>query len=759
LESVFNAVQDGIVVTDLEGNFLLINEAEAAINGFPSAEAMKRELAFYQDLYELTYPDGQLVPFEQWPINQILQGKSMRDWELCARRRDTGQEWRLSFSGEPVRDSQGKQILAVVGTRDITKRKRTEAALRASEAQAAGIIESAMDAIVTVDAQQRIVLFNSAAEQMFQCPAARALGQPLDHFIPTRYRQAHQQHVADFGQTHVTRRAMGALGAIYGLRANGEEFPVEASISQIETQGQKLFSVILRDITQRKQDEERLREQAAMLNQAREAILVRDLDGGLRFWNQGAERLYGWQAEEVVDRPVVELLYLGKTAQLEEATKAVVEQGEWKGELRQFTKDRRELVVDGHWTLIRDEQGTPKSILAINSDITEKKKLEAQFLRTQRLESLGTLAGGIAHDLNNILSPVLMGVQMLQMRATDASEQRWLDVIRGNVERGAEMIKQILLFTRGVQGERVPLDTKHLIRETVKILGETFPKSIEVRSMIAQELALVCGDATQLQQVLMNLCVNARDAMPSGGRLLIEAMNNIIDEQYTAFAPDARPGPYVQLTISDTGTGIPEEVKDKIFDPFFTTKELGKGTGLGLSTVLGIVKSHQGFINVYSEAGRGTRFTVYLPAYTNGSTAHPAAQQLEMPAGQGELILVVDDEAAVREITRTTLETFGYRVLTASDGTEALTVYAQQSGEIHAVLTDMMMPYMDGPTTIRALQKLNPHVKVIASSGLAEEEKVKSVAALGVNHFLAKPYSADRLLKTLADLLRGGAAG
>jgi CheY-like chemotaxis protein len=207
--------------------------------------------------------------------------------------------------------------------------------------------------------------------------------------------------------------------------------------------------------------------------------------------------------------------------------------------------------------------------------------------------------------------------------------------------------------------------------------------------------------------------------------------------------------------ISDNGTGIPEEVKDKIFDPFFTTKELGKGTGLGLSTALGIVKSHKGFINVYSEAGQGTKFTVYLPAHMAGRTAQLAAKQIEMPAGRNELILVVDDEASVREITRATLESFGYRVLLASDGTDALALYAQHGSEIQAVLTDAMMPYMDGPATIRALQQLNQQIKVIASSGLAEQERVNEMAALGVSHFLPKPYTADRLLKLLAKALQG----
>jgi PAS domain S-box-containing protein len=615
------------------------------------------------------------------------------------------------------------------------------------------LLDAAPSAMLGVDERGRIVLANNQAERLFGYTQDELSERPIEMLIPERFRVTHADHRAGFFQ-QPSSRPMGAGRDLYGVRKDGSEFPVEIGLNPLATErGMMVLSTIV-DITERKRAEEKLREQAAMLNQAQEAILVREMDGGIRFWNRGAERLYGWQAEEVLDRPVSELLNGGDSSELDDTFKVVVEKGEWRGEIRQFTKDGRELTVEAHWTLIRDEQGHPKSVLAINTDITEKKKLEAQFLRAQRLESLGTLAGGIAHDLNNILSPVLMGVQMLQMKFTDAGEQRLLEIMRGNVERGAEMIKQILLFTRGVQGERVPLQPKQIIKETVKIIGETFPKSIEIKFFIPEELALVSGDATQLQQVLMNLCVNARDAMPHGGRLLIEAVNTAMDEQQAAFAPDARPGQYVRLLISDTGTGIPEEVKDKIFDPFFTTKELGKGTGLGLSTALGIVKSHKGFIHVYSEAGQGTKFTVYLPAHTAGRTAQLAAKQVEMPAGRGELILVVDDEASVREITRATLESFGYRVLLASDGTDALALYAQHGSEIQAVLTDAMMPYMDGPATIRALQQLNQQIKVIASSGLAEQERVSEMAALGVSHFLPKPYTADRLLKLLAQALQ-----
>jgi CheY-like chemotaxis protein len=319
--------------------------------------------------------------------------------------------------------------------------------------------------------------------------------------------------------------------------------------------------------------------------------------------------------------------------------------------------------------------------------------------------------------------------------------------------RGGEMIKQVLSFARGVEGEYIPLQPTHLIKEIIKILADTMPKDIEITFSVAPDLRSVSGDATQLHQVLMNLCVNARDAMPHGGKLRIEAENVDIDEHYARMNVEAKPGKYVSLGVTDTGLGIPDQNLSKIFDPFFTTKEHGKGTGLGLSTVAGIVRSHGGFISVYSEVGRGARFRVYLPAIeAQSAQAQPARRDL--PTGNGELILVVDDENAIREVAKETLSAFGYRAIIAGDGAEAMAVFAAHKDEVKVVITDMMMPYMDGPATIRALRRLDPKVKIIATSGLKAEDKIADAAQLGVKTFLPKPYTAEKLLKTVAAVLK-----
>jgi CheY-like chemotaxis protein len=297
------------------------------------------------------------------------------------------------------------------------------------------------------------------------------------------------------------------------------------------------------------------------------------------------------------------------------------------------------------------------------------------------------------------------------------------------------------------------LQPKHLVKDVVKILKDTLPKSVAINYEVPNDLWMISADATQVHQVLMNLCVNARDAMPHGGELTLRAENVTLDNAYARMHIEAKPGHYVMLTVADTGAGITPEVVSRIFEPFFTTKEIGKGTGLGLSTALTIVRSHGGFINVYSEPKKGTQFTVYLPAIESARAERAEKIRVELPSGDGELILVVDDEDAIRQITKGTLETFGYRVLVASDGTEAVALYAQNLGEVEAVITDMMMPFMDGPATIRALQKMNPRVRVIAASGLAAADKESEALALGVRMFLPKPYTAEKLLKALAEIL------
>jgi two-component system, cell cycle sensor histidine kinase and response regulator CckA len=507
----------------------------------------------------------------------------------------------------------------------------------------------------------------------------------------------------------------------------------------------------LRYAIERHRADERIREQASLIDMAHDAILVCDLQGCICFWNRGAQSLYGWTAAEALGHKLEDLLFKEPDAQLQAAEESLRTRGKWSGEFQQITKDGQEVFVDSRWTLVHDAKGRPRSKLVTNTDITEKKNLQTQFLRTQRLESIGTLAGGIAHDLNNVLTPILMTAKLLRRPRPDAERLQLLETLQASAERGAEMVKQVLAFAGGVEGQRAPVHIEQIIAEVKTLLDHTLPKSIDVKIEIEDELFAVLGDHTQLSQVLMNLCVNARDAMPQGGRLTIRAGNISVEEP----APfHAQPGPFVRISVEDTGSGIPAHLIDKVFDPFFTTKPPGKGTGLGLSTVLGIVQSHGGFIQAYSEAGQGTKFTVHLPAVTADAGAEAAAVPSECPAGRGQLILVVDDETFIVESARSTLEEAGYRVLTATDGRDAIALYQARPGQIDAVLLDMMMPVMDGPATIRALQEIDPNVRIIATSGLRLSGKDARSVAAGARALLQKPYSEEQLLAAIGKVLR-----
>ena len=494
--------------------------------------------------------------------------------------------------------------------------------------------------------------------------------------------------------------------------------------------------------------ETQIRAQASLLDLAQDAIMVRDLDDRILYWNRGAERLYGWSAQAAVGRKVTELYYR-EPASFLAAKERLLQTGRWTGELPQVTQDGREVMVSGRWTMVRDERGQPKSILIINTDITEKKKLEAQFLRAQRLESVGQLASGIAHDLNNILMPIMMLTPVLLETIHDPEMVSLVETMETSAKRGADIVKQVLTFSRGIVSQKAPLQTRHLVKEVAGIALETFPRSITVKTNAPSDLWLVEGDATQLHQVVMNLCVNARDAMPNGGVLTLAAENVRLDEEAASKMPHAKSGPHVVWTISDTGTGISAEVVDRIFDPFFTTKEPGRGTGLGLSTVLGIVRNHGGWVEVTSQPGQGSQFKVFLPAMTADSSAAPANDSTSAVRGRGELILVVDDEEPVRRLINHVLEQHGYRTLVAPGGEEGARLYAQQSKGIDLLLTDMDMPRPNGAALVQTVRQTNPEARIICMSGHPDRDGLEPPPAT----FLAKPFTPRELLHTIEQVL------
>ena len=503
------------------------------------------------------------------------------------------------------------------------------------------------------------------------------------------------------------------------------------------------------------QASERIREQAELIDLAPDAIIVCDLGQRITHWNPAAVRLYGWSAAEALGQRADVLLARSDDADSPEVEP--ISSDEWRSEVTQMTRDEQEIIVDSRGRLLRDAAGRPKAILTINTDLTEKKKLETQFLRAQRLESIGTLASGIAHDLNNALAPSLMSIDLLRDRLTSPNDVSLVDMLEASTHRGARLVRQILGFASGSDGEKTELQLLHIVKELRQILSRTFPRNIEIKIERSGEIWPVIGNATQLDQVLMNLCVNARDAMPEGGQLLISLENVSLTAADCASLPSMHPGPCVLLTVADTGTGMPAGVRERIFDPFFTTKEHGKGTGLGLSTVFGVVKGHAGCIAVESEVGAGTRFKVWLPATTEPSrNVNPTDEPQERPLGTGEHVLIVDDEDSILMIVGTILAQFGYKPLYASDGIGALKLFNEHMDSIRLVISDGMMPHLNGMLLARAIHRLSPETPIILMTGFLDHALPGDGS---ITELLQKPFTGDDLLRAMRHALDSCKAG
>lgn len=552
-------------------------------------------------------------------------------------------------------------------------------------------------------------------------------------------------------QVYVGRRLADSSGRIVGMLF--VLFKERIRVNAFILSTLKIFATRVAAELERLQADSLVREQASLLDKAQDAIIVRDLNHRILYWNKSAERMYGWSAKDILHQLMPDSIYQDADA-FRIAMDTTMTRGEWMGEMLQRTKSGEMKVVEGRWSLVHDELNRPKSILVINTDITERKKLEQQFLRAQRIESIGTLAGGIAHDLNNVLTPILMSIELLQQHVKDSKGRKILEMVGKSARRGAEMVRQVLSFARGAEGKPVEVQMSHLVRDLTGIIEETFPKSVQISISLPPEGAwLVLADPTQIHQVLINLCVNARDAMPDGGKISLSVENLWLDEPTAAAHLNAKPGPYLKIEVEDSGHGIPDSMIDKIFDPFFTTKEVGKGTGLGLSTSLAIIRGHGGFIRVHSEPGSGASFRCYLPAIPDGSQSLREEPEEPIHPGGGETILVVDDEAAIREVACRTLGAHGYKVLMAADGSEAISLFVKHREQVCLVLTDMLMPVMDGPATIEVLRLLNPSLKIIASGGIPNSEP-NHIAA---DAYLQKPYPSRILLETVYQQLHPSA--
>ncbi len=609
-------------------------------------------------------------------------------------------------------------------------------------------LDQIADGLIFFDRQWRYTYLNRAAERYLRLTADEVVGKTLGALFPGD--PAEQ----DFGGP--LRRAMenGEVTYVRAYHATLDLWLETRTYPTVEG-----IAVHMRDVSdlerqRRELDEatQRAVRMSSLLDISNEAFITEDLEYRVTYWNSGAEQIYGWTRDEAIGRDIRDLIYDDAT-RFDEPAATLAATGRWSGELQQRSKDGRRIIVACRWQAIVDDEGRPTSYFAVNSDVTALREQQEQQNRARRLESLGTLAGGIAHDLNNVLTPLLMSVQLLRTMQPAREQEELLDGMQSAITRGANMISQVLSFARGVEGARDAVHAASLIDELGTLTLAVLPKSIDVEIEHA-EVPPLWGDATQILQVLVNLVTNARDAMPDGGTLRIS-----VQEQEVTASPEGRsvlePGRYVAVAVEDSGLGMSPDVQSRIFEPFFTTKNPGDGTGLGLASSLAIARSHGGYLQVHSETGVGSRFTLFVPAVddTQKADAETSIPDVELMSGHGELVLVIDDEESIRTIVSQTLTRNGYRTVQAQNGRDAMALLHEHAGSVRLVFTDMMMPIMDGAATATYVMENHPGVAIVASSGLSASAAVDRARDAGVRHFISKPFTAETLLRTIRDAL------
>jgi len=676
-------------------------------------------------------------------------------------RRKNGELYTESKTITPIKNTEGEIIHFLSAGRDVSEQRRAEEELRSKTAFFEAQLNSTLSGIVLADHNGRIVFSNKRFAEIWKVP----LG-----VLDTPEEARHLALIAEMAKDpeRFNRLNDRVLSEPFEPSRNEVELKdgtvVDCYASPVIGKDGSNYGRIWKyhDITPQKRALKELAESLALLDSTLEStvdgILVANGKGELTKFNRKFIEMWSLPPEIVAskdDEKALNFVLAQLTdpdAFVRKVRELYAHPDEESFDVLEF-KDGRVFERYSQPHRIGDEViGRVWSF----RDVSERRKLESRLLRTQRMESIGTLAGGVAHDLNNVLAPILISIDLLKADSQGDPEQaKVIDAIRTSAQRGASLVRQVLTFARGFEGQKTAVDLSVLLVDFESLVRETFPRNIRIVSEAPTGLWRVTGDPTQLHQVLLNLAVNARDAMPTGGVLSILATNQLCDEASVLGHPEAKPGKFVRIAVDDTGHGIAPHIRDRVFEPFFTTKEVGKGTGLGLATVYAIVKSHGGFVTVSSKVGDGTTFIVHLPAEDRPAPVKPEAPAASSfyAKGQGETILVVDDEEPICRVLKRTLERCGYRVVTAFDGAKACDYYAQNWREVSLVLTDMMMPVMDGAATISTILSINPRARVIASSGLHVTENIAKAQSLGVRDFLSKPYEAAVVLGMVREAL------
>jgi two-component system cell cycle sensor histidine kinase/response regulator CckA len=750
---LFEHAIDVIFTLDTDGKFVEVNEAFLKEGGYERDEIIGHHFGF-------------LVPPDDMPVvsEAFDKGRNGETWrfEIRAKKKDGAVQW-FSFINRPLFNDSG-EVVAIHGiARNIDEKKRTEEALRESEEKFRITFESSPDAVTISRLEDgRYIYVNSAFSHLTGYSEEEAVGKTtldLDLYANPAERENLLAALKDKGVADGFEMQFRVKdGHVLDALLSGKIFRYGK---------EDCLVAITRDITQFKKVQEKLRlsekSYRNLFDSVSDLIYTQDLEGRFTNANRALARIFGYELDEFIGRKASdfmkpELKESFNTTYLERLRK----QGRYEGVSSYFTKGGRKIYLEYRSNLIEPEEGEP-FISGIARDVTDRilaerevKRLQGQMLQAQKMEAIGTLAGGIAHDFNNLLQAILGYTQILIMPKDESDpDVSSLRQIEKAANRASELTQQLLTFSRKVESKPRPVNLNQEVEQVEKLLKRTIPKMIEIELHPAEDLETINADPAQLEQVIMNLGVNARDAMPEGGKLLIETESVLLDEAYCREHLGAKAGKYVLLTISDTGLGMDKEILEHIFDPFFTTKEVGKGTGLGLAMVYGIVKSHGGYIMCYSEPGEGTAFKIYFPVMEGEHTDTRAETRRAepVPAGGRETILLVDDEELLRNVGKEMLERFGYTILLVPDGEGALEVYRGKSADISLVILDLIMPGMGGEKCLGEILKLNPRAKVVIASGYSVNSRAKNALDAGARAFVKKPYEIRQMLRVVREVL------
>ena len=749
LNITLSSIREGLIATDVSGRITLMNQEAERLCGCISEAVIGRPLdeviVIRSKSKESEIPGGG----DEWSLDRFDQA--------ILESKDQAKRY-ISGSISPIRGPKDDEAGQVFIFRDLTDYRQAEKKLKESEEKYRLLVEESFDAVLLHDGR-RILFANRRAAEMFHLPVDLLIGSPLNKVITNE--PAWSDFILPLANASTPRETEIRL-------SDGRLVPVEISARTIEIEGTSAIQTWIRDISERKQAEEILKTSEKryrdIFDNISDFIYSHDMSGNILSINQAVCETLGFSSEELIGRPITVLIKSDyQNSFLETYLPAIKARGTDRGIMQIVGKNGQSHYLEYRNILVREDGGS-FYVNGSGRDITdqilaqkEMRKLEARLIQSQKMEAVGTLASGIAHDFNNILQILTGFLELMKVKEDRRNTLRCAMEMESAIHRAAELIQSLLTFGRKVTPELKPIPLNEHVESTMNIMRRTIPKMIRIETYLSEDVGLILADPNQLETILMNLCTNARDAMPEGGRLVIETAPVKSEMGGQAVHPELIPGRYVRLTISDTGQGMEKATTERIFDPFFTTKELGQGTGLGLSTVYGMVKSHNGHITCYSEPGLGTRFEIYLPAAGSmdliGDFSERTQPEDDSSPKGSETILLVDDEPAILEVGREILESSGYSVVAAENGEAALERFRFMSGRIDLVILDLGMPGMGGPQCFKALREINPDLKVIIASGYSKKVLGQFIQENKADEFVRKPYRLPNLLQTVRSVL------